>query len=116
MDVEKEFTPSHGGIFMERSGPANHEHSDVSQRKLCLVATDHDALIELLYELSQREDCYYVKYSTKARDGMFLGRCFLTTDIGAGELWRELKPHPKFMCTIQDDDFTRGFRQIDDSI
>jgi hypothetical protein len=98
------------------TGPVRESTSDVSQRKLCIVATDQTALIELLYELSLRDDCYFVKYSTKPKDGMYLGRCFLTTDAAAGKLWSELKVHPKSMCTIQDDDFTESFRQIDESI
>ena len=114
-DIESQFSPSHGGVFMERSGPARQADKQCSQRKLCLVATDRNALARLLYDLSMRDDCYYVKYSTKPRDGMFLGRCFLTTDAAAGQLWAELKPHPKFMCSIQDDDFTESFRQSDNS-
>ena len=74
-------------------------------------ATDKDALIKLLYELSKRDDCYYVKYSTDPRDGMYLGRCFLTTDDAVGNLWAELKPHPKFLTSVQDDEFTERFRK-----
>ena len=115
IDLEGQFSPSHGGVFMERSGPARLGDKQFSQRKLCIVATDRIALTRFLYDLSLRDDCYYVKYSTKPRDGMFLGRCFLTTDAAAGQLWAELKPHPKFLCSIQADDFTKSFRQIDDS-
>ena len=114
-DIEGQFSPSHGGVFMERSGPARLADKQFSQRKLCIVATDQDALAHLLYDLSMRDDCYYVKYSTIPRDGMFLGRCFLTTDAAAGQLWAELKPRPKFLCSIQDDDFTKTFRRLDDS-
>lgn len=113
IDIEGQFSPSHGGVFMERSGPARLANKQFSQRKLCIVATDQNALARLLYDLSMRDDCYYVKYSTKPRDGMFLGRCFLTTDAGAGQLWAEMKSHPRFLCSIQDDDFTKDFRQSD---
>jgi hypothetical protein len=101
---------------LERHGPAQHDKAVCSQRKLRLVANDRNALIDLLYDLSERDDCYYVKYSTKPKNGIFLARCFLTTDAATGNLWAELKPHPKFICTIQEDDFTKGFRPLDDSI
>lgn len=113
IDFEGQFSLSHGGVFLERSGPARIANQQFSQRKLCIVATDQNALARLLYDLSMRDDCYYVKYSTKPRDGMFLGRCFLTTDAGVGQLWAEMKSHPKFLCSIQDDDFTEDFRPPD---
>jgi hypothetical protein len=31
-----------------------------------------------------------------------------------GTTWRELKPHPRLMCTIQDDDFALLFRPEED--
>lgn len=108
-DLESRFTPSHGGIFMERFGPVG-EGNPFSQKKVCLVATDQEYLVRFLYELSLREDCYYVKYSTRPRDGMYLGRCFLETDEDAAMLCQDLKAHPKFLVSLQDDDFFATFR------
>ena len=108
--LEHEFKSSHGGNFMGRFGPVG-EGSPHSQKKVCLAATDHEFLIRFLYALSLRNDCYYVKYSTRARDGMYLGRCFLETDEAAGRLCQDLKAHPKLLVTIQDDEFFNGFRE-----
>ncbi|MGD8862149.1 MAG: hypothetical protein PVI30_19210, partial [Myxococcales bacterium] len=81
-DPESEFTSSHGGNFMERFGPVGRGEPH-SEKKVCFAATDPSFLIGLLYQLSLRNDCHYVKYSTSSRDGMFLGRCFLETDAAA---------------------------------
>ena len=108
-DLESRFQPTRGGVFMERRGPAG-RNTVYSQKKICLAATDRNFLVGLLYEWSLRADCYYVKYSSVARDGMYLGRCFLTSDEAAGRLCREYKSHPKLLVTIQDDDFFNAFR------
>ncbi len=82
-----------------------------SKKKVCLVATDKRFLIALLNEWSMRPDCYRVKYSVTARDGMYLGRCFLTSDEAAGRLCQEYKAHPKVLVTIQDDGFFNAYRK-----
>ena len=81
-----------------------------SNKKVCFVATDRAFLAALLYELSTRADCYYVKYSVEPRDGMYLGRCFLASDEAAGRLCEEYKGHAKLMTTIQDDAFFADYR------
>lgn len=106
---ETRFRPARGGVFMERYGAAGPAVAH-SNKKVCLAATDRRFLVALLYEWSQRADCYYVKYSVVPRDGMYLGRCFLTTDEAAGRLCREYKSHPKLLVTVQDDDFFNAFR------
>jgi hypothetical protein len=108
-NVESEFTPSNGGNFMERFGPVGPD-GHYSQKKVCLAATDREFLVRFLYEVSLRDDCYYVKFSTRPRDGMYLGRCFLATDHAAAQLCQDLKAHPKFLVSIQDDDFFNQFR------
>lgn len=94
---------------MRRYGPRG-KGVPFSQKKVCFVATDQRFLARLLFELSQRDDCYYVKYSTEPRDGMYLGRCFMISDDAAGRLCFEYKRHAKLMCSIQDDDFARAYR------
>ena len=106
-----DFEPSHGGAYLSRDGRGRKPGVSYSNKKLCFVATDQHVLTELLLELSHRDDCYFVKFSTKARDGMYLGRCFLVEDAVAGELWQQYKVHPQLMCSIQDDDFTASFRE-----
>ena len=83
-----------------------------SNKKLCFTATRRDSLERHLLALSRRSDCYWVKFGVKARGGMFLGRCFLTTDEAVGQTWAEYKRHPSLFCTVQDDDFTERFRPL----
>jgi len=108
--VESQFEPSQGGVFMRRWGAGRNNSVSYSQRKLCFVATDKAFLAHLLLDLSRQPDCYAVKYSTQPRDGMYLGRCFLLHARRVGELWHQFKSHPKLMCTVQDDEFTEEFR------
>lgn len=81
------------GRFCERWGPLG-KGASFSQKKLCLVATDLALLVELLYGISLREDCYCVKYGRVAREGMYLGRVFLSTDEAVTELCEEPSPDP----------------------
>lgn len=67
--------------------------------------------MELLSELVALEDCYFVKYYMKPRDGMYLGRCFFTTEARVGEVWAKYKAHPKVFCSIQNDDMTEKYRK-----
>jgi putative acetyltransferase len=97
------------GQFRERRGPLG-RGAAFSNKKLCLVATDASFLIDLLYGLSLRADCFYVKYGTVARDGMYLGRCFLATDEAVSQLCQELKSHPRLMVSLQDDAWFNEFR------
>ncbi len=104
------FEPRHNGYFQIRNGRGRQPDVAFSNKKLCFVATDQVFLAELLRELSDREDCYFVKFTTAPKDGMYLGRCFLLTDTAVGELWQRYKVHPRLMCTVQDDNFTSAFR------
>ncbi len=74
------------------------------------MATDPALLVELLYGISLRLDCYYVKYGTIARDGMYLGRVLLGTDQAISELCQELKGHARLMVSLQDDAWFEQFR------
>ena len=51
-------------------------------------------LADLLGELAERPDCYYVKHSITPRDGMYLGRCFLTDEHEVGLIWAKYKRLP----------------------
>ena len=99
------------GCFMELHGPAWYAQKPYCQKKLCFVATDRQLLADVLRELAERPDCHYVKYSVYSRDGMYLGRCFLTDERTVGLVWAEFKEHPRLFCSIQDDDFTAPFRK-----
>jgi hypothetical protein len=108
-DLESHFTPILGGKFMSRYGGAGRS-AVRSEMKVCFVATDKAFLVELLYQLSLRKDCCSVKYSVFPRDGMYLGRCFLTSEDAAGRLCAGYKSHHKLMVSIQDDEFFNDFR------
>jgi hypothetical protein len=114
--IESPFRLSSNGYFMEITGPAWYKNKPWymkkggCQKKLCFVATDQALLADILRQLAERPDCYYVKYSTYQKDGMYLGRCFLMDEHEVGVLWAEYKEHPRLFCSVQDDDFTAPFR------
>jgi hypothetical protein len=114
--IESPFRPTSNGYFMEIPGPACYRKSPWykstggCQKKLCFVATDQSLLADVLRQLAERPDCYYVKYSVHPRDGMYLGRCFLMDEHEVGVLWAKYKEHPRLFCSVQDDDFTAPFR------
>src|SRR5262249_24156642 len=108
--AERPFRLSSNRHFMERRGPAWNQEGRCCRKKLCLVATDPALLAEVLRRLGERPDCYYVKSTVRPRDEMYLGRCFLLDEREVGTLWAELKNHPRMMCSVQDDEFTRPFR------
>ena len=107
-----DFEPRCNGAFLIRDGLGKQPNGPFSNKKLCFVSTDQIFLSELLLELSDRPDCHFVKFSTRPKEGMYLGRCFLLDDVTVGELWKRYKVHPRLMCTIQDDDFTSPFRDL----
>ena len=98
------------GSYLCKDGKARARTEVHSNKKLCFVATDKNFLMELLLELAQLEECYFVKLKDSPRDGMYLGRCFFTKDELVGQFWAKYKLHPKVMCNIQDDDFSQEFR------
>ncbi len=113
-NVIEHFEYSERKIFRFRNGVAHDGGSPPCQWKLCLTATDEHYLAEILFKVSERDDCFYVKYSPsgspKCRDGMFLGRVFLTSEEKVGQLWCKLRTDKKLMCSIQDDIATRKYR------
>jgi len=112
-DPELEFEVWNGNPrFLCRDGPARSRSADYSPKKLCFTATRRALLAQHLLELSRRADCFFVKFSTNPRGGMFLGRCFLATDEAVGEVWAQYKNHPAIFCTVQDDSFIEQFREL----
>lgn len=113
MTIESEFELANNNPkFLCRDGAASALGSAYSQRKLCFSCTDRELLARHLFELSKRPDCFFVKFGTSARGGIYLGRCFLTTDEAVGEVWARYKSHPSMYCNVQDDDFTTRFRDL----
>ena len=99
------------GVFMARDGCARQPGAAYCNKKICFAATDLLFLATLLRELSKHPQAYFVKFSTKPRDGMFLGRCFFVDEEPVGETWALYKRHPKVFCNIQDDDFSIQWRE-----
>jgi hypothetical protein len=108
--VERGWYRSPEGSYLCKDGPARARGEKPVNKKLCFVATDRALLVSILDELVALDACYFIKYSATDKDGMFLGRCFLTDEPRIGELWDRYKKHPRVMCTVQDDDFTARFR------
>jgi hypothetical protein len=109
-DCRFKLTPM--GFYMECRGPGWNDQERCCQKKLCFVATDQALLADVLGQLAGRPDCYYVKYSVAPREGMYLGRCFLLDEREVGAVWAKYKSHPRMMCSVQDDDFTRNYRAV----
>ena len=111
MAVDDEFEVQNDNArFLCRDGPRR--GGVCSQKKLCFTSTSRDLLARHLLQLSQREDCFFVKFGVNPRGGMYLGRCFLESDGAVGEVWAEYKNHPSVFCTVQDDDFVGQFREL----
>ncbi len=107
------FHPVHDGAFMARPGAARVAATgaiDCCNKKLCFTATDLPLLAETLAALAERPTAWYVKFSTRPRDGMYLGRCFFVDADSVGAAWAEYKRHPRMFCSVQDDDFTSAWR------
>jgi hypothetical protein len=98
------------GSFLCKDGPARLRGEKPVNKKLCFVVTDKELVVSILDELASLEACYWVKHTVTGKEGMFLGRCFLTDEDLLGRLWDKYKKHPRLMCTLQDDDFTKRFR------
>ncbi len=54
-----------------------------------LLQLHGEPLAALLYELSLRDDCWYVKLDSfhRTKNGIIRGRCFLTDAEAVAELW-----------------------------
>jgi len=104
------------GRFMARDGTARRQNPDVIHlnKKLCFAATDLPFLANLLLEWSEHPQAFFVKFSTQARDGMYLGRLFFIQgeDDRVGKTWANYKNHPKLFCSIHDDDATMPWRGL----
>lgn len=111
MDIDSQFELRQKGAFFCIDGAARKRGvPEACNKKLCFTATDQEQLAEDLFRLSQREDCFFVKFGAHDRAGMYLGRCFLLTEEAVGKMWLEYRDHPSIYCTIQDDDFTLPLR------
>jgi len=114
VELDPRFEPAESGPYMKRDGPARARGEEACRQKLCLVATDRQLLANVLHDLSLEENCFFVKLSINPTDGMYLGRCLLTSAERVGHLWAELKQHGRLFCSVQDDDFVAPFREDTD--
>jgi len=107
---DPDFHPIMNGIFLARHGPAYGADVSYCRDKLCFVATDQSYLREVLLELSRDPECYFVKYDTRPRSGMYRGRCFFLSLNRVGETWAHYKGHPQLLCSVQSDTLTDSWR------
>ncbi len=99
------------GSFMCRDGLAKQRGKrSQCRKKACFVASDQSFLKDLLFDLSKANDCFEVKFSPTARDGMYLGFCQFTNDVAVGDLWAQYESHPKVWIVIHDEDFCESYR------
>lgn len=105
------FRPVMEGRFVAKNGPAWNPELTRCNKKLCFAATDLPFLVGLLHELCEHPQAFFVKFSPRPRDGMYLGRCFFMDEELVGRTWAEYKGHPKVFCSIQNDDFTLPWRE-----
>jgi len=99
---DSRFSAGPSGRAMTRFGRLG-EHAPHSQLNLRLVSTVPAFLIELLYGVSLRQDCWCVNYSQVPRDGMYLGQLWLQNDGAVAGLYQDLKRHPRLMVSMQSD-------------
>ena len=100
--------------FLCRDGAAYGDEAPYSKHKLCFTSTRQDLLARHLLQISLRDRCYFVKFGTTPRGGMYLGRAFMTTDDAVIDVWAEYKNHPSLYCTVQDDAFVTAHRKYSD--
>ena len=98
--------------FLYRYGPLYEKGEPPPlNMKLCLTATSMSAMARILYELSERPDCFVVKMDeAPLANGMIRGRCFLATKEATAEMWNKYKVTDDVLCSVQDDDFTKDHR------
>lgn len=98
------------GSFLCVDGPGKKAGKSYSNVKVCFTARDQDLLKRLISKIVKDEECYWAKISMSPKDGMYLGRCFFTSQSKACEFWAQYKTHPRLLVNIQDDDLTLPFR------
>ncbi len=108
--VIDEFTLDDRG-FLTRDGPACHRGEAYCEKKLCFTSTSVEKLATLLYKLSQRDDCFFVKLDSEVGShGLVRGRCFLTSEQAVGHLWAKYRVSDVGLCSVQDEEFTARHR------
>ena len=114
------FEKSDTGLFMKKNGiwKTKAEGQRILNKyfkhhnKLCLYSTNQEELAIALYNISKLKECYAVKYLSKKRAGMYLGRAYIAEEKTIGNLWAKYYNHPKFMCTIQNDMYVYKYRKL----
>lgn len=102
--------------FWFRDGPARARGDERCHIKLCFSCTTVEPLAALLYDLSLRDDCWYVKLDSfhRTRNGIIRGRCFLTNEEQIAKLWTIHKHTDVVTCSVQDDRFADPRRDPND--
>jgi hypothetical protein len=94
-----------------RSGVAKDRGmKSLCKKRVCFMTTDRALLEEILYTVSQSNDCIDVKFSTTAREGVYFGFSHFTNESSVGDFWAQYESHPKVWTTVQDEEFCDPYR------
>lgn len=110
MDIHTKFNDVPGLIDRFRNGEGYQPGRTPSHFKLCLTATQLEYLVNILFEVSQSDQCFRVKYRPKEKSGMYLGRIVMINDEQTGQLWNHLRKDKQLFCSVQDDQFCEAYR------
>ena len=99
------------GGFMYRAGIAKQRGvRNLCRKKACFVTSDQTFLMNVLYDLSNAQDCFEVKFSSSSREGCYIGFCQFTNDVAVGDLWAQFESHPKMWIIVHDEEFCESYR------
>lgn len=99
------------GSYMCRVGLAKARGmKSTCKKRVCFVSADKAFLLDVLFKMSNDNDCHEVKYSIEERGGNYFGVASFTNDSSVGDMWARYEAHPKVWVTIQDDEFCETFR------
>lgn len=101
------------GAFMVRDGLAKERGmKDKCKKRVFFFTTYQGFLEETLFQISNANDCYDVKYSIQTKDGVCLGICSFTNESSVGDMWAKYESHPNAWVSIQDDEFCETYKSL----
>jgi hypothetical protein len=99
------------GAHLTREGVAKSRGMrNLCKKKLCLVSTDKQFLLDLMVELSAANDCFEVKVRREEREGVHLATCYFTNESALGDAWAQYHEHPKVWALVHDDELSSAYK------
>ena len=83
---------------------------NLCRKKLCIISTDKQLILDLMHEASIANDCYQVEVYKNERLNVYLGTSTYTNESSLGDAWARYESHPKAWAIVQDDDFCDRFK------